>query len=271
MKDRGFTLVEILVVIACLLLLLMIVMPTLAQVARGSGWPYAQGEHNIFSGLLTYTSTNRNRMPPFAMSTYDGNVGMSGSWGGVEQTSDGDTPPPGTLARKGLEQVNLWTLVSEKLLSPQITHLSRGRPVGHFRQGRPLCGYIAVQHLLPAVPVQRRLFDDSPNLMEQGGKILTVYGQAAGGQAVRIGSGYQKVPIVPTDGVYKITDMPPAATATTTSRPTRCSATTSGTATIRPQRRPGATAPLCRQGGRRAAGRTATVSVCSPAAEASRW
>ena len=63
------------------------------EAARGgAAGRMPQGEHNIFSGLLTYTSTNRNRMPPFAMSTYDGNVGMSGSWGGVEQTSDGDTP-----------------------------------------------------------------------------------------------------------------------------------------------------------------------------------
>jgi prepilin-type N-terminal cleavage/methylation domain-containing protein/prepilin-type processing-associated H-X9-DG protein len=69
-RARGFTLIEILVVVAIIALLISILLPSL-QKARESARAVACGTHlnQIFKGILFYAQNNGDRLPNFGYST----------------------------------------------------------------------------------------------------------------------------------------------------------------------------------------------------------
>ena len=116
----GFSLVELLVVIAVIMLLSSICLPSLGQARdRARTIACAAGLHDIHQSLMAYAAANNCRLPPFRFSSPGGaSLPESGHWGGVSDADD-----PGLFGTRmemdgRLLSVNLWTLVEFGSLPP---------------------------------------------------------------------------------------------------------------------------------------------------------
>lgn len=199
---KGWTLAELLVVLAILSLLAALLVPSL-QTARDRAklTACAAQMRGVHAALMGYAAEHRAQLPPFAFSDFSFDLPLSGHWGGISQPGD-----PAALGRVGVERVNLWTLEQEGRIAPRRltcpgadASLLDGA-ASHFPHSFRYSTYCL------RVPYSEDLFVAAPNLAGRGGKLLGIYGAAAGGQSVRVGQYYQTVPLVRTDMDYRIAD-----------------------------------------------------------------
>src|ERR1035437_7087811 len=110
MKRRsGWSILEVLVVIVMIAMLLTIMAPAFGLAMKRARLTACMAmEHDIHVGLMCYASSHQRQMPPFAFSDYQGNLPLSGQWGGAQQPAD-----PAAFGRQGVQYVNLWALVLE--------------------------------------------------------------------------------------------------------------------------------------------------------------
>ena len=86
----GFTLVELLIVLAVLVLLLAMLVPSLSAARRQASMSAcAMQMRGVGAALKQFAVANRNRLPPFAFSDYEGNLPLSGHWGGWRSPTRG--------------------------------------------------------------------------------------------------------------------------------------------------------------------------------------
>ena len=204
-RTNGFTLTELVVVIAIMAMIITIVIPSLAGARRSARLVVcAASMRDVVSGLMSYAAMNRCRLPPFAFSDHLGNLPLSGHFGGVSQPTD-----PAAFGRRGVDCVNLWALVRENITSPgqlvcpdAATQLQNGA-ASYFPYSLQYSTYCL------RFPPSEDLFRRSPELAHyHGGSLLGVYAQSAGGQLVRVsttGQYRQVVPQVRIDLRYSIT------------------------------------------------------------------
>jgi len=198
MRRQGWTLVELLVIIAVIALLLSILMPSLSGARRQARLAACASKmRGVHTALVHYAAFNDSRLPPFAFSDYAGDVPLSGHWGGASQSGD-----PAAFGRLGVRTVNLWALVVRGLISPQ--HLICPGADGGLADGRASYFEYTCQYSTYClrVPAGEELFDKAPSLAYRGGELMGIYAQAAGGQDVRVGSDYETVPLVRIDRAY---------------------------------------------------------------------
>lgn len=204
-RRSGFTLVELLVVVAMIALLMAMLMPSLsggcgqARVAVCSG-----NVRSLLAGLAAYAHANRQVLPPFAYSDVTGNLPLSGHWGGSEQT----------FAQKP-SSVNLHSLLEERLAAPG--HLlcpAAGEEIvtnqaGYFSAGSRFSTYTR------RMPFSADLFRGSEPLCDWTGRgLLHIYAGRVSGQKQYVGIDQYVVPFAridlpyvevnPADGVRRV-------------------------------------------------------------------
>lgn len=109
MYRRGFSLVELLIVIAVVALLLAVLLPSLGRardLARLASC--AARLRDIGTAVESYAAVHDRRLPPFAFSSMlSPSLPASGHWGGADQVAD-----PAVFGRgnAGMDYVNLWAL-----------------------------------------------------------------------------------------------------------------------------------------------------------------
>ena len=191
-RVTAFTLIEFLVVAAIIVLLGAMLIPSLSHargVARFS--TCASQMHALSQGLALYSATHQQMMPPFEFSDYAGNLPVSGHWGGPDQSND-----PVLLGRPGgMVNVNLWSLVFEGMtrrdaLNCPSSPCNLDYPPSLFPYTRQFSSYCM------RFPYSADVFAEAPALANRDGKLLGVYGFAAGGQPYRIGTNRYVVPQV---------------------------------------------------------------------------
>jgi len=196
----GWTLVETLACVGVIALLSATVIPSLAATKERSRLvACAAGMHDIHNALMTHLADHDRRFPPFAFSDWNGNLPLSGHWGGHEP---GD---PVAAGRRGTDCVNLPVLVrdgrirSDRLVCPGAEGLPPRGPASYFPRTRRFSTYCL------RFPPSEDLFRESPQLAYRfGGKILGVYLMAAGGQDVRVGTIRQTAPLLRVDRTYRL-------------------------------------------------------------------
>ncbi len=185
-RRNGFTLVEVLIVVAIVALLVSMLVPSLSEARRRARLIQCASQmHSIHIALWAYAANNNRRLPPFAFSDYLGDLPLSGHWGGTG-TDD-------NFARLGVRSVNLRALVALEMLPESVLSC----PADANNKPDRFDSYCL------RFPASEDLFRRSPNLAWRGGRLLGVYGFAGGGQSVRVGSQYQRVPQVRTDRTYR--------------------------------------------------------------------
>lgn len=115
MGRRGFSLIEVLVVVAILALLTALLVPSLSRVRDQARLANCLRQlRTVHIGLLEYAQAHRNAMPPFAFTDHLGtDLPLSAHWGGASQPGD----PAGKI-RRGVRCVGLWAVVREGMLPP---------------------------------------------------------------------------------------------------------------------------------------------------------
>jgi len=201
---RGaLTLVEVLIVLAVVLLLVAILCPSLASVrARALLGGCAGRMRGISAGLMMYAGANSGHLPPFAFSDYEGNLPLSGHWGGPSQASD-----PNAFGRQGVGDVNLWRLVARGHLPPgQLicpaadADLAAGES-SYFPHTFKFSTYCL------RAPYSGDLFSSAPRLAGWAGRgLLGIYTQAGGGIRFHLGIDRVAVPCARVDGRYAEAD-----------------------------------------------------------------
>lgn len=209
MLHAGFTLTELVVVIAIVGMLATLVIPSFVGVREAARLALcASSMRGVVAGLTGYAAVNRCRLPPFAFSDHLGNLPLSGHWGGVSQPGDpagfGRRPSGNSVA-----YVNLWVLVRDEAVSPgrlicpaAAAELQNGE-ASYFTYTRRYSTYCL------RFPPSEDLFRRSPELAYEGGDLLGIYAQSAGGQRVRTsttGQYRRTVPQVRIDYRYATVD-----------------------------------------------------------------
>jgi prepilin-type N-terminal cleavage/methylation domain-containing protein len=199
---KGWTLVELLVVIAVIALLAGMLVPSFVTVGQRARLASCAGAMRaVHQGLLSYAAANDQRFPPFAFSDYDGNLPLSGHWGG--------TGGPSGFVRSGMSSVNLWVLADDRFVSP--ARLVCPSAAGELRDATASYFPHTLRfstHCL-RFPPSEDLFSRAPELAYFGGtRLLQIYVPKAGGQTVTVGGGFgsggrlRRVPVVRLDLVY---------------------------------------------------------------------
>jgi len=184
----GWTLAEVLVVLAIISLLAGLLVPSLSaarQQARLAAC--AASLRQVQTGLAGYATAHRRRFPPFAFSDFRGDLPQSGHWGGAGAA--------GSFCREGMETVNLWPVLAEErfdaraLVCPAADEPPDGT-AGDFPETDRFSTYCL------RFPYSDALFSAAPHLADRGATLLGIYLQAGGGQRIRVGTAYERVPVV---------------------------------------------------------------------------
>lgn len=113
-RAPGFTLVELLVCIAIIIVLVSILMPSLDAVREQVQLIRCASQmHGVGASLLLYATQSDMSLPPFAFSDTTMDVVLSGHWGGTGEDSNRDL-----LGQKFVNQVNLQVLEALKYTQP---------------------------------------------------------------------------------------------------------------------------------------------------------
>lgn len=127
-SKKGFTLVELLVVIGILALLIALLLPALARVKRqASAIKCSSNLRSLGQAMMTYASENRGAIPGGAWTTarfmfVNGNPGITGNV--LTGSGTNGNPPWGTTNLPNLVQVHDW-------MSPLARYLRVNIPFGH--------------------------------------------------------------------------------------------------------------------------------------------
>ncbi|MDY7010016.1 MAG: prepilin-type N-terminal cleavage/methylation domain-containing protein [Planctomycetota bacterium] len=202
-EKRGFTLTELLIVAAILALLLAMLVPSLSAARRQvSMSACAVQMRGVGVALRHFAVGNRNCLPPFAFSDYDGNLPLSGHWGGWSQAGDPDCF--GREYKGCMENVNLYRLVSDgyitagHLICPGAEVSVTDGSSSYFPYTSKFSTYCL------RMPYSRDLFRAAPSLAGWAGLgPLGIYTQSAGGEKIQFGWGKSTVPLVRTDLTYR--------------------------------------------------------------------
>jgi prepilin-type N-terminal cleavage/methylation domain-containing protein len=206
---KGWTLVELLVVIAIIALLAGMLLPSFVTVRQRARLASCAGAMRaVHQGLLGYAAGNRRRLPPFAFCDEQGNLPLSGHWGGTGEAGD-----PSGFWRSGFSSVNLWVLADDRLVAPR--QLVCPGAEGALRDGTASYFPHTLRfstHCL-RFPPSEDLFSKAPSLAYFGGtRLLQIYVAKAGGQTLTTGGGFgrggrvSRVPVVRLDLVYRTVD-----------------------------------------------------------------
>lgn len=196
----GFTLTELLIVLAILALLLAMLVPSLSAARRQALMSAcAMQMRGVGVALKQFAAGNRNCLPPFAFSDYGGNLPLSGHWGGWSQEGD-----PDCFGRRGVENVNLHRLVSDgyisagHLICPGAEASITGGSSSYFPYTSKFSTYCL------RMPYSQGVFGTSPSLADWAGcGLLGIYTQAAGGEKFDLVTSKPTVPLVRTDLTYQ--------------------------------------------------------------------
>jgi prepilin-type processing-associated H-X9-DG protein len=182
-----------------LALLMAMLVPSLSAAKRqASLTSCAMQMRGVGIALRQFTGANRNYLPPFAFSDYDGNLPLSGHWGGWSQEGD-----PDCFGRRGVENVNLYRLVADGYISaghsicPGADKSLLGKSSSYFPHTSKFSTYCL------RMPYSRDVFRTSPSLSgwaEQG--LLGIYTQAGGGEELHFGTSTRTVPLLRADLSY---------------------------------------------------------------------
>ncbi|MFP4104776.1 MAG: type II secretion system protein [Phycisphaerae bacterium] len=199
-RQGGFTLVELLIVLAIVALLATLIIPTFSRVLNLAEQATCSGNmRSVHVAIVNYATCNQRRLPPFALSGWSADLPTSGHWGGAAQSSD-----PAGFGRRGVEWVNLWALVRDGSVSVDALKCP-GSP-GGVREGK--ASYFKHTTRFSTyclrMPYSRDVFRRSPQLADRGGSLMGIYGQASGGQRVRVAAEYVTVPQLSLDRIYRI-------------------------------------------------------------------
>jgi hypothetical protein len=196
MPKRGWTIVELLVVVACLGLLAGLVAPSLSAVRdAGRRIRCVSQLHSIHAAMMTYAAASHLCMPPFRFCDVPGNLPASGHWGGPSQAY------PMTVGNP--MAANLWCLVAEGMLVADVLRCPSSAAELRSSQDSmfPYTSQFGTYCL--RFPPSRDLFAESPRLADYHGEgLLGVYLMYAGGQRAlatapgHAGATYQTVPLV---------------------------------------------------------------------------
>lgn len=200
---RGLTIVELTAVVSIIALLAAIVLPSLGHAKelarRAVCATQMRGVHTALSG---YAADAEGRLPPFMFSDHQGDLPVSGHWGGATQETD-----PAAFGRIGWECVNLAALVredrttDESLICPSAGDDLAGRSASYFPYSPQFSTYCL------RFPCSEDLFRRSPRLAYYyGGPLLSIYRMRAGGQPAPAGAGTSRawtIPQVRIDRVYR--------------------------------------------------------------------
>jgi len=191
--------VEALVVLAVVMLLVAIMCPSLASIrAKALLGACAARMGGISAGLMMYAGANGGHLPPFAFSDHQGNLPLSGHWGGPSQASD-----PDAFGRQGVGDVNLWRLVARghlppgQLICPAADAGLAAGESSYFPHTFKFSTYCL------RTPYSPDLFGAEPQLAHWAGRgLLGIYTQAGGGVRFHFGIDRVAVPCARVDGRY---------------------------------------------------------------------
>ncbi len=201
LSRKGFTLVELLAVVAIIALLAGILLPVLgAARAQARLVGCAASMRGAHQALLGYAAENDRRLPPFAFSDYrDANLPLSGHWGGAGEGGD--------FGRPGTESVNLWTVADQdriarrRLICPAEDGSLRGGDASYFPDTSRFSSYCL------RFPPSEDLFSSAPELAYyRRGGLLQAYVVSAGGQVMPTGGYRPRVPLVRMDRTYRLAE-----------------------------------------------------------------
>lgn len=196
---RGFTAVELLIVVAILAILLSLLIPSLSAARRSARSAKCMSQlHAISTGLIAYSSSNAQRQPPFAFTFSDlagGNIPLSGHWGGAQLADD-----PDAFCRDGVNYLNLYALT----FGDYLTQASLACPDADLAAGSFFPRTTRFSTYCLRFPLSRDLFADSPNLAGPATNLLRAYLGQAGGQPYRVYNNFQTVPLVRNDRTYRL-------------------------------------------------------------------
>ena len=200
-KAKAWTIIETMVTVGVIGLLATVVMPCLYGAKEMARLAVCSSQmHNIHPSLMSYAAENGGRLPPFAFSSWMGDLPLSGHWGGASQEWD-----PDAFGRLGVDSVNLWVLVdtqriaASELICPCAAGELRNAQHSYFPHSLQYSTYCL------RFPASEALFNGSAHLANYGGSLLGVYAAAAGGQRIRVGTRRQTVPQVRISRRYRIT------------------------------------------------------------------
>ena len=161
-----------------------LLVPSLAAARRHSRMgACAAGLHVIGAGLMSYAAESKMRMPPFAFSSYKGNLPLSGHWGGGDDPNDPDLYLRSSAVH-GMGWVNLYALCMQRFVSAGglVCPGADLKGAGLFpRTGR------ASSYCL-RFPYSEDLFARAPGLAWRGKQLLGAYYPKAGGQTLAVGA-----------------------------------------------------------------------------------
>ncbi len=199
-EKGGFTLVELLVVLMILALLIAMLVPSLSAAKRQAFLTSCTMQiRGVGVALRQFVGANQNHLPPFAFSDYDGNLPLSGHWGGWSQEGD-----PDCFGRRGVENVNLYRLVADDYISvahsicPGADKSLVDGSSSYFPHTSKFSTYCL------RMPYSRDVFRASPSLSgwaSQG--LLGIYTQAGGGEKFHFGANTVTVPLLRADLSYR--------------------------------------------------------------------
>jgi len=197
---RGWTIIEAMVTVGVICLLATVVMPCFSGVKEMARLAVCASQmHNIHPSVMSYAAENAGRLPPFAFSSWIGDLPLSGHWGGASQEWD-----PDAFGRFGVDSVNLWVLVDEQRIAA--SELICPCSAGELRDARHSYFPHSLQYSTYCLrfPASEDLFNGSAHLANYGGSLLGVYGAAAGGQRIRVGAGRETVSQLRMNRQYRI-------------------------------------------------------------------
>lgn len=198
----GWTLVEMLVVIAIIVLLTVLVVPSIATARRRARLVACSMQmHNLHQAMIAHAVANRRCLPPFMFSSLtEPSLPLSGHWGGISRLDDPvlfGTRMSGT-GEKNLPTVNFWVLAAEggiglnSLICPA-ADLGDG---SYFPYSTKFSTYCL------RFPYSQDIFRGWPN-PPAGVRLLDFYLARPGGDFEREVNDSQRVPLIRLDWRYR--------------------------------------------------------------------